>query len=189
MPRPLKKQWLTNELVLCLAHLGCGGNLVSLLLATRLPRVCCWRSTDPDERHWAHLRSWPFLNCNAVWAFGALARRRGIRLIDITAYRSTSARRSCAIASPELLNRESAACGYGLGVPAERDCGHSAAHRRRFGGPRCCCIFQMNAELSVFGAGSDASDQVLQQTRYNCWQGLATRCFHLWQIGPGFEAE
>ena len=52
--------------------------------------LCCWRSKiDPDDRHWAHLRSWPFPEIARL--YGRLvpwARRRGIRLIDITAYRS-----------------------------------------------------------------------------------------------------
>ena len=52
--------------------------------------LCCWRSKiDPSDRHWAHLRSWPFPEIARLYErLVPWARHRGIRLIDVTAYRA-----------------------------------------------------------------------------------------------------
>ena len=96
-PHPLRqKNWLSwMSWFFCLAqqNFEAQPQVMSdgLLEETAPPSLlCCWRSKiDPSERHWAHLRSLPFLEIARVYErLVPWARCRGIRLIDLTAYRS-----------------------------------------------------------------------------------------------------
>ena len=77
----------------CLAHLKLKVKSQVInrgLVGTSPPSLlCCWRSKiDPSDRHWAYLRSWPFPEIVRLYErLVPWARRRGIRLIDVTAYR------------------------------------------------------------------------------------------------------
>ena len=145
--------------------------------------LCCWRSKiDPDDRHWAHLRSWPFpeiarlYGCLVPWA-----RRRGIRLIDITAYRSDE-RQTLLRHSPTLelvqpgirsLCDTAALLRASRGViSVDTALVHLAAW---FGCPTLLLLHQYPDERwshRPLGLDQTHPIQVLQQTRYNCWRGV-----------------
>ena len=143
--------------------------------------LCCWRSKiDPDDRHWAHLRSWPFPGIAKL--YGRLvpwARRHGIRLIDITAYgvdeRQTLLRygSTLELAQPEIgsLSDTAALLRRSRGViTVDTALVHLAAW---FGWPTLLLLNQYpDARWSHRPLGLDQTHpiQVLQQTRYNCWR-------------------
>ena len=135
---------------------------------------------DPDDRHWAHLRSWPFpRNCKVVWAFGALGDRRGIRLIDITAYRSderqTLSRHSptLKLIQPEIRSLSNTAAL--LCQPRRDQRGYALVHLSAwFGWPTLLLLHQYPDERwshRPLGLDQTHPIKVLRQTRYNSWRG------------------
>lgn len=95
-PRALGPQpwfsWMCALTLLCRA--GCWRPPIQIepgLPHSNLPLrlVCCWRSkVDPEARHWAHLRSVPFVEVLRLYArWIPWCQRHGIEVVDLTAYR------------------------------------------------------------------------------------------------------
>ena len=148
--------------------------------------VCCWRSKiDPDDRHWAHLRSWPFFEIARLYAsLVPWACRRGIRLIDITAYRSDERQTlqrhapTLELAQPEIHSfcDTAALLRKSRGViTVDTALVHLAAW---FGWPTLLLLHQYpDARWSYrpLGLNQKHPIKVLQQTRYNCWRAVADK--------------
>ena len=146
--------------------------------------LCCWRSKiDPDDRHWAHLRSWPFPEIARL--YGRLvpwARRRGISLIDITAYRSDERQTllrygpTLALVQPEIrsLCDTAALLRRSRGViSVDTALVHLAAW---FGWPTLLLLHLHPDERwgrRPLGLDQTHPIKVLQQTRYNSWREVS----------------
>ncbi|QNI46821.1 hypothetical protein [Synechococcus sp. A15-60] len=146
--------------------------------------LCCWRSKiDPDDRHWAHLRSWPFPEIARL--YGRLvpwARCRGIRLIDITAYRSDERQTllrhipTLELAQPGIrsLCDTAALLRVSRGViSVDTALVHLAAW---FGWPTLLLLhqyFDSRWNNRPLGLNQPHPIQVLRQTRYNSWREVS----------------
>ena len=192
-PRSLgQKQWLSSmSWSFCLAHKGLLGQPCVLVpgspdrsLSTTL--VCCWRSkVDPDERHWAHLRSWPFPDIARL--YGRLvpwARRCGIRLVDITTYRPEERQTllhhepTLELVQPSinsLCDTAELLCQSRGVITVDTALVHLAAW---FGWPTLLLLHLHPDERwsgRKLGLHQNHPIQVLRQTRYNSWREVSDK--------------
>ena len=152
-------------------------------LASPPTLVCCWQSkVDSQERHWAHLRSWPFPQIASLYAeLVPWAKSRGIVLIDITAYRSDECRTlqrynptlELAQSSINSFSDTAALLSASRGViTVDTALVHVAAW---FGWPTLLLLHQYSDQRwskRPMGLNQQQPLQVLQQTQYNCWRAV-----------------
>ena len=146
--------------------------------------LCCWRSkVDPDDRHWAHLRSWPFPEIARLYRhLVPWARSRAISLIDITVYRSderqTLLRHSptLKLVQPEIgsLSDTAVLMRRSRGViTVDTALVHLAAW---FGWPTLLLLHQYPDPRWIhrpLGLDQTHPIKVLQQSRFNSWREVS----------------
>ena len=140
---------------------------------------------DPDERHWAHLRSWPFPDIARL--YGRLvpwARRCGIRLVDITTYRPEERQTllhhepTLELVQPSinsLCDTAELLCQSRGVITVDTALVHLAAW---FGWPTLLLLHLHPDERwsgRKLGLHQNHPIQVLRQTRYNSWREVSDK--------------
>ena len=155
----------------------------------------CWRSkVDPNDKHWAHLRSLPFVQILRIYSeLVPWALHQGIRLIDITQYKPDEIT-ALSVYQPTLhliwpeirsfsdtLKWMKASRGV---VTIDTALVHLASW---FGWPTLLLLHQFHDERwQNHQKGFDGARplRVLAQERYNCWDALLPDLMSILEAWP-----